>query len=95
MANHYGALPIVSKGLVFCVDAKDKDSYPGSGTTWTDVVNSRPGTITNSPTFNSSGYFDLDGSNDRGNELLAQFITRTFSAAEDHDLPSFMKSLGF
>ena len=64
MANHYGALPIVSKGLVFCVDAKDKDSYPGSGTTWTDVVNSRPGTITNSPTFNSSGYFDFDGSND-------------------------------
>ena len=46
-------------------------------------------------TFSQVIVSDLDGSNERGNELLAQFITRTFSAAEDHDLPSFMKSLGF
>ena len=55
---------IVTDGLVLALDTANPNSYPGSGTTWTDVVNSRPGTITNSPTFNSSGYFDLDGSND-------------------------------
>ena len=28
---------IVTDGLVFCVDAGDKMSYPGAGTTWTDL----------------------------------------------------------
>ena len=27
-----GQKPIVGSGLVFCVDAKDPKSYPGSGT---------------------------------------------------------------
>ena len=68
MGINYGPPPIVTNGLVFCVDALDKTSYPGSGTTWTDVINSRPGTINNSPTWNSSGlgtvgYFDFNGSN--------------------------------
>jgi len=27
----------VTNGLVLCLDAADKNSYPGSGTTWTDV----------------------------------------------------------
>ena len=46
-------------------------------------------------TFSQVIVSDLDGSNERGNELLGQFITRTFSAAEDHDLPSFIETLGF
>ena len=29
--------PIVTDGLVFYVDAANKQSYPGSGTTWTDL----------------------------------------------------------
>ena len=64
MATGYGVKSIVTNGLVFCVDAKNAKSYPGSGTTLTDLANNRPGTIAGSPTFNSSGYFDLDGSND-------------------------------
>ena len=35
MAVH-GGPNIVNDGLVFLVDAADKNSYPGSGTTWTD-----------------------------------------------------------
>lgn len=27
---------IITDGLVFCVDAADKKSYIGSGSTWTD-----------------------------------------------------------
>ena len=58
---------IVTDGLVFCVDAGDKMSYPGAGTTWTDLSKNRNnGTLTNGPTFNSAngGSISLDGSND-------------------------------
>jgi len=58
---------IVTDGLVFCVDAGDKMSYPGAGATWTDLSKNRNnGTLTNGPTFNSSngGNIVFDGSND-------------------------------
>jgi hypothetical protein len=39
-------------GLVLCLDAADKNSYPGSGTTWTDLSNNNNnGTLINSPPF--------------------------------------------
>ena len=56
-----------TNGLVFCVDAADKNSYPGSGTTWTDISgNGNVGTLTNGPTFNSSnnGSVVFDGIDD-------------------------------
>ena len=46
-------------------------------------------------TFSQVIVSDLDGSNERGNELLGQFIIRTFTAAQDHELPSFIESLDF
>ena len=58
---------IVTDGLVFCVDAGDKMSYPGAGTTWTDLSKNRNnGTLVNGPTFDSAngGSISLDGSND-------------------------------
>ena len=58
---------IVTDGLVFCVDAGDKMSYPGAGTTWTDLSKNRNnGTLVNGPTFNSSngGNIVFDGTND-------------------------------
>ena len=46
---------IVTDGLVLCLDAGDKMSYPGAGTTWYDLSkNSIHATLTNGPTFNSS-----------------------------------------
>ena len=63
MATGYGAKSIVTNGLVFCVDAKNNKSYPGSGTTWSDLAGSNHGTI-NSATFNSSGDFTFDGTDD-------------------------------
>ena len=45
---------ITTNGLVLCVDAADKNSYPGSGTAWNDIGgNNLNGTILNSPTFES------------------------------------------
>ena len=41
------ASPIVTTGLIVNLDAGDTDSYPGSGTTWTNLVDSTPYTITN------------------------------------------------
>jgi hypothetical protein len=59
---------IVTNGLLVYLDAADKDSYPGTGTTWTDLSgNGNNGTLTNGPVFLPSvggGVFDLDGVDD-------------------------------
>ena len=56
---------ITTNGLMLCLDALDRNSYPGTGTTWFDVSgNGYNATLTNGPTWNSAGYFTFDGSND-------------------------------
>ena len=59
---------IVTAGLVRYYNAGNTSSYPGTGTTWTDLQASGYNlTLQNSPTFVSSGagsYFTFDGSND-------------------------------
>lgn len=59
---------VVSDGLVVAIDPASRLSYPGSGTTITNQVNSSlNGTLTNGPTFTSSGaasYITTDGTND-------------------------------
>ena len=46
--------PIVTDGLVFCVDAANQRSYPKSGTTWSDLVGSNDGTMQNMTASNFS-----------------------------------------
>jgi len=58
---------IVTDGLVLCLDAANTKSYPGSGTTWSDLSRSgNNGTLVNGPTFNSAngGSIVFDGTND-------------------------------
>ena len=58
---------LVLPGLTLCLDAANSKSYPGSGTTWTDLSgNGNSGTLTNGPTYSSAngGSFVFDGSND-------------------------------
>jgi hypothetical protein len=58
---------IVSNGLVLCLDAADKKSYPGSGATWFDRSgNGNNGTLINGPTFSGAngGNLAFDGTND-------------------------------
>jgi hypothetical protein len=53
---------IVTDGLVLALDAANPKSYPGSGTTWTDLSGrGNTGELVNSPTYNSSnlGYFQF------------------------------------
>jgi hypothetical protein len=61
-----GGPDLIQDGLVLCLDASDKNSYPGSGTTWTNMVSSNNGTLTNGPTFNSAnnGSIVFDGVDD-------------------------------
>jgi hypothetical protein len=62
-----GGPDIVEDGLVLHLDAADKNSYPGSGSTWYDLSgNGNNGTLTNGPTFSSAnaGALVFDGSND-------------------------------
>lgn len=58
---------IVTDGLVLHLDASNKKSYSGSGTTWTDRSgNSNNGTLVNGPTFDSAngGSLSFDQTND-------------------------------
>jgi len=67
MATQFAFGKIVTNGLVLALDAADKNSYPGSGTTWRDMSgNGNNGTLTNGPTFNSGngGSIVFDGTND-------------------------------
>ena len=60
MAVNYS--PNISRdGLVFCLDAGNKASYPGSGTAWNELSNNMSGELVNSPTFNSqnNGFFQF------------------------------------
>ena len=55
---------IVTDGLVMCLDAANRRSYPSSGTTWTDLSgNGNNGTLTNGPTF-SNNTIVFDGTDD-------------------------------
>ena len=57
---------IVTGGLVWCLDAADSQSYPGSGTIAYDLVGSSNGTLTNGVGFSSDngGSWNFDGSDD-------------------------------
>ena len=77
---------IVTDGLVLCLDAANKRSYPGAGTTWTDLTaNKKTGTLTNMDGSNFSndgaGSLTFDGTDeyvDLGSQV-ANLSTLTIS----------------
>jgi hypothetical protein len=90
---------IVTDGLVFYVDAGNEDSYPGSGTTLTDLKGGVSGSLANSPSFtsNNGGGIACDGTDDEiqlgtiGDTIPASFTwsfwanTGTFSGGTSND----------
>ena len=67
MAVQYANSRIVTNGLILALDAADRNSYSGSGTSWTDLSgNGNIGTLTNGPTYSSTngGSIVFDGAND-------------------------------
>jgi hypothetical protein len=58
---------IVTDGLVLCLDAANRKSYPGTGTAWADLSLSRTNsTLTNGPGYSTSngGVITFDNTND-------------------------------
>ena len=53
---------IVRDGLVLCLDAKDPNSYSGSGSTWYDLTTTSNNASLTSVNYNSNGYFDFPAS---------------------------------
>jgi len=87
MGVKYGNNGIVTEELVFYVDAGNRSSYPGSGTTWADISGNDddPTTQNNNtfPTFNSDGYFAYDKTSltaiKLSQETTGTFFKRTLS----------------
>ena len=64
MATNYNP-SVVTDGLVFALDAANPKSYPGSGTTWYDIIGNRNGSFEGATySSNDLGSVVLDGSND-------------------------------
>jgi hypothetical protein len=64
----YNTAGIVTDGLVLALDAANPKSYPGSGTTWTDLSGKgNNGTLVNGVGYNGSnlGSLSFDGVDDR------------------------------
>jgi len=64
---------VITDGLVLGLDAANTRSYGGSGTTWTDLIGSNNGTLTNGPVFTQepklepfggAGAVEFDGTGD-------------------------------
>ena len=76
---------IITSGLVLCLDAANTKSYPGSGTTWTDLSsNGNTGTLVNGVGYNSSnlGSLVFDGVDDyinMGSNANFSFGTENFT----------------
>ena len=75
-----GPSVIITEDLVFEVDAGNSRSYPGTGTTWIDIVNGNNGSMLNGVTYNSGdgGYMEFDGTDDQ---------VEVGSSAEFEDFP--------
>ena len=65
--DEFTGAPVVDTSLQLWLDSGQTASYPGTGTTWTDLSGqSNTGTLTNSPTFSSTvggGTFLFNGTN--------------------------------
>ncbi len=67
-------------GLVLCLDAANRKSYPGSGTTWTDLSGrGNTGTLTNMDGTNLSsangGSLTFDGTNEYATATTSNFLS--------------------
>jgi len=68
MATNYGTLPIVTDGLVLCIDPANKKSYTSGSATVTDQIGGKTGTVQGSGlgVVPLNGLWDMDQSSDTG-----------------------------
>ena len=94
MACHSGPNIVKDDSLIFYLDAKNTESYSGSGT-WNDLSgfgNSDNATI-DGATFNSEGFFDFDGTNDNVKVPMTGDVNDTlFSGSNNFSLEFWFKA---
>ena len=75
--NFQATKGIVQDGLVLNLDPAVKQSYDGSGTTWSDLSVGNNATLVNGPTFSkdNGGVLEFDGTNDRADLSLPYDFT--------------------
>lgn len=89
MGFHAATQKIVTRGLKYCWDAGDSESYPGSGTALTDIASGKQGTL-NSMTYDSTdgGHLIANNSSDEIQFTESDF-TDTFT---DFTVETWVKS---
>ena len=85
---------IVTDGLVLCLDAANRDSYPGSGSTWYDLVNGSVGTLRNLPDTDfiadGGGSFSFDGADE---DISVSNSQAARIGTGDHTVSAWVKNL--
>ena len=72
--THIATKGVVQDGIVLNLDAGSSTSYPGSGTTWTNISTSGSSfTLTNSPIYSNES-FTFDGVNDYAVSTTSNFL---------------------
>jgi len=90
MGVAYNSGSIITNGLVLCLDAANRKSYPDSGTTWTDLSgNGNNGTLVNGVGYDSDngGSLSFDGVDD-------VVDINNFSITTEYTINIFIKFLG-
>ena len=87
---------IIEDGLVLCLDAANINSYPKSGTTWTDLVGGNNGAMTNMSASNFSsdngGILSFDGASDYIN--FGDILDSSVWTVGDFSVSAWVKSSG-
>ena len=102
VATGFNQQSIVKDGLVLWLDANDKTSYSGTGTTWKDLSRTAgSGSLVNGPTYNSAngGSIVFDGVDDYVNLTTSTIFTNssytieTWQKMTSFDLSNFRTSV--
>lgn len=84
---------IALDGIILRLDPGSKRCYPGTGTSVTDLVSGRTGTMSGGVTVNSSGEFVFDGTDDRidmGNSYINQSEFTMSQVDSDYTLEAWI-----
>jgi hypothetical protein len=76
--DEFTGAPVVNGNLILWLDAGQSTSYPGTGTTWTNLANASANTtLINTPTFDTQGWFGFNGTDESANTGLPGATTFT------------------
>ena len=92
MATKYANGKIVTNGLVLALDVADRNSYPGSGTTWRDLSgNNHSGSLVNGVTYDTYKGAQAFGFN----SSQQRYISTTFTLPQQSISSSFSINVWF